>query len=91
MTNGFNQRTSIDYTKTFFSLLKPQTIRVVLNLALLKCWPLKQLDVQKAFLYSGLNEVVFMVQPFGLKFPLMLPLSANSRKALYDLKQTSRP
>jgi hypothetical protein len=60
---GFDQRSGIDYTKTFSPVIKPATIRLVLALAAQFDWNIKQLDISDAFLHGTLNEDVFMEQP----------------------------
>ena len=65
MAKSFDQQYEIDYFETFFPVIKPSTIRVVLSLAIAFNWPIKQLDVSNAFLHGFLNEKVYMEQPQG--------------------------
>lgn len=46
-------------------MVKHTIIRVVLALAVAYNWPLRQLDVECAFLYGDLREEVYMAQPQG--------------------------
>lgn len=49
VVKGYDQVDEIDYIETFSYIIKLQTIRVVLTLALAKGKELKQLDVNNAF------------------------------------------
>ncbi|MCH83609.1 retrotransposon protein putative Ty1-copia subclass [Trifolium medium] len=59
---GFHQRPEIDYKDTFNHVIKPQTIKMVLCIALSKGWNLMQM-VNNAFHNGTLNEAVYMSQP----------------------------
>ncbi|XP_075521494.1 uncharacterized protein LOC142554709 [Primulina tabacum] len=50
VAKGCSQTAGLDYTKTFSTVIKPTTIRVVLNIALSYGWSIQQLDVDNAFL-----------------------------------------
>ena len=63
VAQGFSQRPGFDFTETFGPVVKPTSIRVVLSLVVSKSWPIRQLDVNNAFLNGDLMEDVYMTQP----------------------------
>ncbi|KAI5336987.1 hypothetical protein L3X38_016256 [Prunus dulcis] len=63
VANGYTQRYGIDYEKTFASVAKINTIRVLLSLATNLDWPLHPFDVKNAFLHGDLEEEVYMDLP----------------------------
>ncbi|GJW10191.1 ribonuclease H-like domain-containing protein [Tanacetum coccineum] len=65
VANGQSQIEGIDCDETFSLVVKPATIRTVLNLALSKDWLVHQLDVKNGFLHGSLSEIVYMHQPLG--------------------------
>lgn len=87
---GYNQEYGVDYAKTFSSVVKSVTICIVLHLAVTRSWPLKQLDVNNAFLHATLHEEVYVSQPPGFVDPDRPTHVCRLNKALYGLKQALR-
>ncbi|GJW63410.1 ribonuclease H-like domain-containing protein [Tanacetum coccineum] len=69
VANGSTQLAGIDMDETFSPVVKPATIRTVLNLAISRHWSVHQLDVKNAFLHGSLSETVYMHQPPGFRDP----------------------
>jgi hypothetical protein len=90
VAKGFRQRYGYDYEETFSPIIKPATIRFVLSLTVSQGWSLRQIDIQNAFLYGQLEEIVFMKQPPGFEDPRQPNHLCNRKKALYGLKQAPK-
>ncbi|KAL8105656.1 hypothetical protein AgCh_029453 [Apium graveolens] len=62
VAKDFQQRPEIDFSETFSPVTKPATIRIILSLALTHGWPLRQLDINNAFLNGSLDDAVYMAK-----------------------------
>lgn len=69
---------------TFSPVVKPDTSRLILTLAISYKWSLQQLDVNNAFLIGLLD--VYILQPQG--FESDDPLVCKLHKALHSLNQS---
>ena len=84
VAKGFTQEYGIDYEETFTLVARLTSVRCLITVAAVRCWPLYQMDMKNAFLNGDLHEEVYM-QP-----PPDYPHSGNQvcslRRALYGLK-----
>jgi glutathionyl-hydroquinone reductase len=88
---GFTQRWGEDYDETFTPVAKYTSIRTLLAiLAGRKKAKVHQMDVNTAFLYSSLDEIVYVEEPEGFTVPGKEDYVCLLRKALYGLKQSPR-
>lgn len=71
-------------------MVKSSTIIVILSLAVINEWFLKQIDINNAFFNSHLREAVYMQQAYGFVHPNKPNHVCRLHKALYGLKQTPR-
>ncbi|GKB33214.1 ribonuclease H-like domain-containing protein [Tanacetum coccineum] len=85
VSQGFGQKNRIDYEETFSPMVKMVTISCLLNIAMSMSCIVFQLDVNNAFLYGDLEEVIYMKPPEGY-FPSDNKV-CRLKKSLYGLKQ----
>ncbi|KAA0052371.1 putative mitochondrial protein [Cucumis melo var. makuwa] len=90
VAKGFHQTPNIDYNETFSPVVKSITICMLLTIAIMKGWSIRQLDVNNAFLHGNLDENVYMEQIFGFEVKSSYPMVCHLKKALYGLKQAPR-
>nr|KYP42598.1 Retrovirus-related Pol polyprotein from transposon TNT 1-94 [Cajanus cajan] len=90
VAKGFHQRPGLDFKETFSPVIKPQTIKIVLCLALSRNWSICHMDVNNAFLHGLITEEIYMSQPAGFVHPTFPHHVCKLHKALYSLKQAPR-
>ncbi|XP_070021823.1 uncharacterized mitochondrial protein AtMg00820-like [Nicotiana sylvestris] len=69
VAKGYHQRPGVDFLDTCHPVIMSATIRLLLSLAVTNQWHTTQLDISNAFLYSHLDEIVYMSQPPGFVDP----------------------
>ena len=86
----FTQCYGTDYNETFSPVLKYNSLRTILAIAVHRDLDISLLDVKTAFLNGDLKEEVFMEQPEGLILPGKEDHVCLLKKSLYGLKQAPR-
>lgn len=66
VAKGCSQKAGVDYSETFSSVARFDSIRTLLSIATVKDYEVYQLNVKTAFLHGDLNEIIYMEQPEGL-------------------------
>ncbi|KAH9673545.1 retrovirus-related pol polyprotein from transposon RE1 [Citrus sinensis] len=90
VANGFHQQPGLDFGETFSPVVNHNTIRLILAIYVTNSWPIRQLDVQNAFLHGYLQEDVYMRQLIGFVDPQYPTFVCKLRRSLYGLKQAPR-
>jgi len=85
VVKGCAQRPGQDYTETFSPVVRLETLRAILALAVQKDLHIRQLDVKGAYLNRMLKEEVYMSQPEGYEDKTRRV--CRLIKMLYSLKQ----
>ena len=87
VARGFTQREGIDYNDVFSPVIRFDTLRIMISIALYHDINLLQLDIETAFLHGNLEEELYMKQPPGYEQPGKV---CKLKKSIYGLKQASR-
>ncbi|KAK9135050.1 hypothetical protein Syun_014380 [Stephania yunnanensis] len=90
VAKGFKQVPGIDFDETYSPVVKSSTIRIILSLAVQFNWPLRQVDINNAFLNGNLVEEVYTNQPMGFVDSSQPMAVCKLHKALYGLRQAPR-
>src|SRR5690606_40410953 len=65
LAQGNNQEEGIYYLETYSPMVRTATMRIILHLATIMKWEIKQMDVKSTLLHGDLLETVYMRQPSG--------------------------
>lgn len=90
VARGFTQKQGIDYQDTFAPVVRYDSIRVLLALAVENDFEIAQFDVKTAFLHGKLEEEIYIKQPRGFEDPNAPNSVGKLSKSLYGLKQAPR-
>lgn len=89
VARGFAQTKRIDYEDTYSPVVRYESIRLLLALAVKLDMDVDHLDVTTAFLQGDLKEEVYMRQPPGFTVKGKTTKVCKLEKAIYGLKQGS--
>jgi len=87
VAKGFSQVEGINFDKLFSLVVHYETVQLLLAIAVLENLDIQSVDVKTAYLYSNLDEKIYMEQPEGFKLPGKENKVWRLYKVLYDLKQ----
>ena len=90
VAQGYSQRPGIDYEETFAPVVRFESVRSMIALAVHGNMKLHQMDVKTAFLNGELREEVFIRQPEGFIEEGKDNLVCRLKKSIYGLKQSPR-
>lgn len=86
VVRGFQQKDKIE--DTYAPVLRLQTLRIVLAIAIQRNYDIHQMDVKGAFLYGRIDEHVYLNPPRGVNVEKGLVLKLT--KSLYGLKKSPK-
>jgi hypothetical protein len=90
VAKGYAQVTGLDFEKTFASMARLESIRILLSYAAHHSFRLFQMDVKSAFVNEPIKEEVYVEQPHGFEDDRYPDHVFKISKALYGLKQAPR-
>ena len=90
VAQGFAQKQGLDYDETFSPVVRFESLRTVIALAVQNGMKMHQMDVTTAFLNGELQEEVYMKQPEGFVAEGQEDLVCKLKRSIYGLKQSPR-
>jgi hypothetical protein len=88
VARGFSQQYGIDYYETFAPVVRMESLRILLAVAVREDLEVHQMDVITAYLAGELEEEIYMAPPHGLLGAAQKV--CRLKKGLYGLKQSAR-
>ena len=85
VVKDFSQCKGTDYIDIYSPVVCFKTMRLMLGLATLKKWHITSLNIRNAYLYSKLDEEIYMEQPEGFAKDTSIVLRLH--RAIYGLKR----
>jgi hypothetical protein len=86
VAQGFSQVYGKDYDETFCPVVRMESIRTLIAMAVQRRMHLHQVDITTAFLHGELVEEVYMELPEGFVTPGSENLVCKLKKSIYGLK-----
>lgn len=83
-----NNQEGVDYLETYSPVVRTATVRLIIHIAMVLKWEIKQMDVTNAFLHGDLTETVYTRQPAGFIDETKPDHVCLLHKSLYGLKQS---
>ncbi len=92
VTHDFKQRHEVDFDETFVSVVKFVSYKTLMTISIIRELQIRHMNVVIAFLYELLDEDVYVIQSHMFEFEKNEDdtLVCKLKRALYDLKQTSK-
>ena len=90
VAQGFSQKAGTDYDQNFCPVVRQESFRTLLAIAVEQGRELHHVDVTTAFLNGNLDEQVYMRQPQGYCKKSNEDLVCQLSKSIYGLKQAPR-
>ena len=88
VAQGYTQQKGADYDETFSPVIRMESVRTVVGLAVRNGLMQHQLDITTAFLNGELKEEVYMRQPKGFIADGQEHLVCKLKRSIYGLKQS---
>ena len=90
VARGFQQEIGVDYFESFSAMSHPVAIRLLVAMAAASGYHTNQVDIKTAFLYSDLEEEMYLTPPRGLEHTIPEGKVMKLKKAVYGLSQSGR-
>ena len=90
VAKGYEQQKGIDFNETFAPVVKIQSLRLLIAIAVQEGMQIHHIDISTAFLYGEVEEEIYIERPDGYDVQLSDDQALRLEKALYGLKQAPR-